>query len=205
MSYRDHRFGSQLLGIENCPHCGVASPLLPAVWMSEKPVPNFINEPPSSWAAFACRTCGSVVTAKGTPGDKTRNPLVVEIFPDVWQIDGNVPQRVSNYLSQAHKTLAAPDASVLMSAASIDAMLKDKGLEEGSLYTRIDQAVVDGFLTNTMAEWAHRVRLDANSQRHADGSTPHMTADDAKRAFDFANALIQYLYVLPSKMPPKAE
>lgn len=128
-----------------------------------------------------------------------------QIFPDIWQVDANVPARVSTYLNQAHKTLAAPDASVIMSAASIDAMLKDKGLEEGSLYKRIDQAVEDGLLTSTMAEWAHRVRLDANNPRHADAETPHMTADDAQRAFEFANALIQYLYVLPSKMPPKVE
>jgi len=92
-----------------------------------------------------------------------------------------------------------------MSASSIDAMLKDNNLSEGSLYTRIDQAVTNGILTQKMADWAHRVRLDANNPRHADASTPHMTADDAKRAFDFANALTEYLYLLPSRMPPEAQ
>jgi hypothetical protein len=129
-------------------------------------------------------------------------PLVVEIFPAAWEVDEIVPERIRSYLSQAHQTLSAPDASVVMSASSIDAMLKDNGLIDGSLYHRIDRAVGEGILTQKMADWAHRVRLDANNPRHADNATPHMTREDARRAFDFANALTEYLYVLPSKMPP---
>ncbi|WP_369126389.1 DUF4145 domain-containing protein [Roseovarius nitratireducens] len=99
--------------------------------------------------------------------------------------------------------MRAPDASVVMSASSIDAMLKDHGLENGSLYTRIDEAVTQGLITQKMADWAHRVRLDSNNPRHADTTTPHMADEDAKRAFDYAKALTEYLYLLPSRMPPK--
>jgi len=136
-------------------------------------------------------------------GEKVANPMVAKIFPDVWHVSELVPERVRNYLAQAHHTLSAPDASVVMSASSIDAMLKDNGLSEGSLYSRIERAVTDGILTQKMADWAHRVRLDANNPRHADNQTPHMTTEDAKRAFDFANALTEYLYLLPSRMPPE--
>jgi len=90
-----------------------------------------------------------------------------------------------------------------MSASSIDAMLKDHDLTEGSLYTRIEKAVVDGILTQKMPDWAHRVRLDANNPRHADAATPPMTDEDARRAFDFAKVLTEYLYLLPSRMPPE--
>jgi len=82
-------------------------------------------------------------------------------------------------------------------------MLKDNGLRDGSLYTRIGEAVTAGILTNRMAEWAHRVRLDANNTRHADEDIPHMSREDAQRAFEFAEALGDFLYVLPSKMPPE--
>ena len=92
-----------------------------------------------------------------------------------------------------------------MSAAAIDAMLKDNGLRDGVLYRRIDEAVGAGILTKRMAQWAHRVRLDANNPRHADDSTPHMSLEDARRAFDFAEALGDFLYVLPSRMPPQVE
>jgi hypothetical protein len=152
---------------------------------------------------FSCTACSGIVSAKAPVPNKGGHPYIMEIFPDIWHVSEVVPERVGNYLDQAHKTLSAPDASVLMSASSIDAMLKEHNLNEGSLYSRIDEAVTQGLITQKMADWAHRVRLDANNPRHADLTTPHMTAEDAKRAFDFANALTEYLYLLPSKMPPE--
>lgn len=193
----------QLHGTQNCPHCGIASPLLAKVWHSQKPVPRTDGGRTSQWGIYACTICGHLVTAKGEEGEEVSNPLIDQIYPDVWQVSELVPERVRNYLDQAHRTLAAPDASVVMSASSIDAMLKDKGLADGSLYARIDQAVGEGILTQTMADWAHRVRLDANNPRHADEAIPHMTRDDAQRAFEFADALTEYLYLLPSRMPPE--
>ena len=82
-------------------------------------------------------------------------------------------------------------------------MLKEKGLHEGSLYARIDQAVIAGVITQGMSDWAHRVRLDANVSRHADQGSPAPVDDDAQRAFDFAEALTEIMYVLPSRIPPK--
>jgi hypothetical protein len=205
VSYRDQWLGDQLQKVPNCPHCGISFPLLDKVWASEQPVPRSDKGLPSRWAAFRCTTCGHIVTAKGKEGAPEGNPQIVQIYPDIWEVGELVPESVSNYLTQAHRTLASPDASVVMSASSIDAMLKDNGLTEGSLYKRIDQAANNGILTQKMADWAHRVRLDANNPRHADGQTPHMTEEDAKRAFDFANALTEYLYKLPSRMPPEQQ
>lgn len=205
MSYRNYRLdANQLQGVSNCPHCGVAAPVLQAKWLANNdPIPRGDQGSPSRWGVYACTSCGHLITAKGQPGAGVNNPLIVQIYPDLWEVDELVPDQIRNYLSQAHQTLASPDASVVMSASSIDAMLKDNELTEGSLYARIDQAVAQGLLTQKMADWAHRVRLDANNPRHADADTPHMTREDARRAFDFANALTEYLYILPSRMPPE--
>ena len=40
-------------------------------------------------------------------------------------------------------------------------MLKEKGLTEGSLHSRIDTAAAQHLITADMAAWAHDVRLDA--------------------------------------------
>lgn len=201
MSYRDQRLGSQLLGVANCPHCGVASPLLALVWHSGQPVSRADGGIRSLWSAFTCTTCGSVVSARGQPGNTSANPPVVQIYPDDWEANTVLPTSVAKFLEQAHKTKASPDASALMSASAVDAMLKDKGLIEGSLYVRIEKAVTNGLLTAVLATWAHRVRLDANNPRHADDKNPHLNPDEAIRAFEFATALSEYLYVLPSRMP----
>lgn len=201
---RSHRIGEQLLGVPNCPHCGTAHPTLQRVWHSQQPRPRADEKRTSIWAAFSCTTCGGVVSVRGQPGEVAGNALVDAIFPAAWEAHAAIPAAVARYLKQAKQTLSNTDASVLMSAAAIDAMLKDKGLHEGTLYARIDQAVAKGLITQGMADWAHRVRLDANNSRHADGGSPEPLDDDAQRAFDYADALTEILYVLPSRMPPKA-
>jgi len=87
-----------------------------------------------------------------------------------------------------------------MSASSIDAMLKKRGLTEGSLYVRIDQAATDHIITTDMAKWAHQVRLDANDQRHADEGAPLPTTEDAARCVVFAQALADVLFILPARV-----
>jgi hypothetical protein len=97
----------------------------------------------------------------------------------------------------------------VLAASSVDAMLKDKGHRDGNLYSRIDQAAMAGLITNEMAAWAHEVRLDANDQRHADEAAPLPTEDEADKTIEFAQALGQFLYVLPAmvtrgRKPPKS-
>ena len=142
------------------------------------------------------------MTAKGHAGHTETNRYIAAIFPAPWEADSTIPVSVAKYLKEAKSTLSSPNASVMVSNSAIDAMLKDKNLREGSLYQRIDKAVEAGLITKSMAEWAHRVRLDANDVRHADQASSDMTWDDAQRAFGFAEALSELLYVLPSRMPP---
>ena len=79
-------------------------------------------------------------------------------------------------------------------------MLKDKGLKAGSLSARIDQAASNHLITAEMAAWAHETRLEANDQRHADETAELPSAADAKKVLAFANALAEFLYVLPARV-----
>ena len=79
-------------------------------------------------------------------------------------------------------------------------MLKIKGYIDGSLYTRIEKAAADHVITEDMSKWAHDVRLDANDQRHADQAAKLPTETDASRAVDFATALAEIMFVLPTRV-----
>jgi hypothetical protein len=79
-------------------------------------------------------------------------------------------------------------------------MLKAKGLSDGSLYARIEQAGGQHLITQEMAAWAHEVRLDANDQRHADAAVSLPTEADARRSIEFAQALGAFLFVLPARV-----
>jgi hypothetical protein len=88
----------------------------------------------------------------------------------------------------------------MLAASAIDAMLKDRGYRDGSLYARIKKSSEDGALTREMAEWAHVIRLSANEPRHADDDFNGATGDDADQIIAFTKALGEYLYVLPARV-----
>lgn len=88
----------------------------------------------------------------------------------------------------------------MLASSSIDAMLKNKGYTEGSLYSRINKAAKEHLITEEMSKWAHQVRLDANEQRHADEDFVLPSEGDAKKTIDFTLALAEFLFVLPSKV-----
>ncbi|WIH05334.1 DUF4145 domain-containing protein [Xanthomonas translucens pv. graminis] len=88
----------------------------------------------------------------------------------------------------------------MLCASAVDAMLKAKGLENGSLYARIEEASTSGLITTEMATWAHEVRLDANDQRHADQAATLPSEQDAKRVLEFAFSLAEFLFVLPARV-----
>jgi Domain of unknown function (DUF4145) len=110
------------------------------------------------------------------------------------------PTLASTYLQQALESIHAPAGAVMLAASAIDAMLKTKGYQEGSLFTRINQAAEAHLITREMAEWAHEIRLDANDQRHADVNQPLPDETQAKKCVDFALALAEFLFVLPARV-----
>jgi hypothetical protein len=138
--------------------------------------------------------------AKGRHSDHSPNATVEDIFPGLRSVDDVVPPVAARYLQQAYESLHAPDAAAVMAGSAVDAMLKEKKYTEGSLYGRIDQAVADHLLTDEMGEWAHEVRLGSNRPRHADSEHPHVTKDQAEHAVEFADALAEFLFVLPARV-----
>lgn len=88
----------------------------------------------------------------------------------------------------------------MLCASAVDAMLKEKGYTDGSLYARIGKAAEHHLITGEMAKWAHQIRLDANDQRHANKDAKLPDEKDAKLAFAFAIAFAEYLFVLPTKV-----
>lgn len=121
-------------------------------------------------------------------------------FPKAATVSLELPERPRAFLAQAQESLHAPAGAVMLAASAVDAMLKQRGLSEGSLYSRIEKAAEQHLITSEMTKWAHAVRLDANDQRHADESASLPTEADAQRSIDFASALGEILFVLPARV-----
>ncbi len=182
------------LALLRCPHCQVAHPNLTRGAVFQTTSADGHHQ--RTWSLYTCATCGGVVTtaASGAGAD------IVEMFPTATTVDDALPERAREYLVQGYESLNAPAGAVMLAACAVDAMLKAKGLTEGSLYHRIDQAAAAHIITEDMSKWAHQVRLDANDQRHADEGAALPTAEDAQRVVDFARALGDFMFVLPSRV-----
>jgi hypothetical protein len=185
---------SPKLQIDRCPHCSVAKPDLSS--QASFVTINHENQNQRVWKFYTCSTCGGVVTASA----QAHSAPILDIFPKSESVDEAVPKTARAYLTQAMQSLHAPAGAVMLAASAVDAMLKEKNYKTGSLYSRIEKAASEHVITNDMAKWAHEVRLDANDQRHADEAVRLPTETDAKKCIDFAKALGEFMFVLPSRV-----
>lgn len=182
------------LTLQRCPHCNVDTPSLLETSAFQTLANN--GKGRRHWKTYRCSRCGGVVTASSL----ANGGRVEKIYPEPKVVEESVPPKAKNYLEQAINSLSSPAGATMLAASSVDAMLKDKDYISGSLYERINKAVKDNLITEDMAKWAHQVRLDANEQRHADADANLPSADDAAKTVDFALALAEFLFVLPSKV-----
>jgi DNA-directed RNA polymerase subunit RPC12/RpoP len=184
----------KILEINRCPHCGIDKPHL--YNQTEFSTTSHNGTVARTWCIYVCSRCGGVVSAYS----KDKMLTIKEMFPSQIEIDKTIPGRAKEYLEQAVGSLSAPAGAVMLAASSVDAMLKEKGLTDGSLFNRINKAAENHLITRDIAKWAHRIRLDANDQRHADNDSCLPTIDDAKKIVEFAQALAQILFVLPARV-----
>ena len=184
----------QNLDLKRCPHCAVNLPFLTSVWEAKTTDHSCRN--PRVWCAYKCQNCGGIVTAWAQQKGQT----AIQVFPRAGRVDEALPEPARNYLAQALDSLHAPAGATMLAASAVDAMLKGKGYTKGVLNIRIDKAAEDHLITEGMAKWAHQVRLDANDPRHADTGNPLPTEADARQSCEFAAALGDFLFVIPSRV-----
>jgi hypothetical protein len=181
------------LDLRRCPHCNVDTPNL--AFATQLVVPDLLGRQ-HLWRLYTCQRCGGLVSATAPEPDRE----ITKFFPGSTEVSADIPERARAYLDQALGSLSAPAGAVMLAASAVDAMLKARGLSDGSLYSRIDAAAANHQITSEMAQWAHDVRLDANDQRHADHEVGLPDLAQAEKCVDFALALAQFMFVLPARV-----
>ncbi|MDZ4307249.1 DUF4145 domain-containing protein [Allopontixanthobacter sp.] len=193
-------------GVDRCPQCGVATPLLEKVDKCHLHYVDSYTYGNEYWYFTAsCSRCKNHVLFYGAKErdsgrEEPKELSIIRSFPNLEKAAEELPQKAAKFLQQALESKHAPDGALMLAASAIDAMLKDKGFKAGTLYQRIQKAHKDGLLTMDMEAWAHEMRLSANEPRHADDEFDGATTEDAEQILAFAKALGQYLYVLPAQV-----
>lgn len=188
-----------LLNLDTCPYCGIAKPRLSL--LTSRNINQTDKATSFLWHAYGCSACDGLVVTKWRaerPNNMLRF-LLLAIYPMPRSSPQEVPEQVRRFLDQAYKSLHVPDGAILLANSAIDAMLKIKGLHDGSLYRRLEQAATDGILTKDMADWGHHVRLEANDSRHVDQEAGPPNGEQAQICVEFAETLAEVLFVLPAR------
>jgi len=183
------------LKLDRCPHCNIDTPHL---WKVTSDLPTQADNAGDKrlWRVYSCRRCGCLVMAWANPNSRQ----IRGVFPHNTILSIDIPEKVSYYLKQAIEATHAPAGSIMLCASAVDAMLKEKGYKEGSLYNRIENMKAANLLTDDMNNWAHKVRLDANDQRHVNENVSLPTIENAKDVIEFTRTLAEILFVLPAKI-----
>lgn len=157
------------LNLSRCPHCSAATPTFARMHnflFAPKRVGVLNEKNKYDWHIYVCNSCGGVICAATVVDSRTNTPVqtpnAIWLIPAPRSARTDLPPKAASYLDQAEEAMTSPSAAVVMCAAAVDAMLKERGYKVGSLYKRIEKAAEDNVLTQDMALWAHDVRLDAN-------------------------------------------
>jgi len=183
------------LSLERCPYCSIAKPNLSLVFGRHE-TRAYNGKNLRYWVVYQCDNCGGLVLAES----KQKEGLVEKFYPEQTKIDDTLPERARDFLQQAIESIHAPSGAIMLAASAVDAMLKEKGYNEGTLNNRIDQASENHLITSEMADWAHDIRLDANIERHSDLNYSMPSPDDSEKSINFALALAEFLFVLPARV-----
>jgi len=188
MNIKDNKFH-----IDSCPHCQINKPNLQQVYNAT--FRDSENCERNTWYVFYCNNCYGLVTVE-TALNNPKN--ITKYFPSNETISEEIPYPAKTHLEDAIKTVHSPPASIMVASRSLDEMLLAIGYKDKNLYDKLTRASADGKITSDMESWAHKVRLDANDERHPNKDSSEATAEDALNTIELLKAFAQYLFVLPA-------
>ena len=188
---------------------------LDAAW----PVPNERGDPEPDVvervAILRCRSCGGMMAVveekwigrwavrdgRQDYGGEPHYRGVIHYPFGIAPLDPAIPETISSAFVEAAVALVAgcPRASAAMARRTLEAIATAFGAADGALFARIEGLASRGVLPQTLADWAHEVRLVGNTGAHFD-PIEDVAVDDAREMLGFLRELMHYLYVLPAEL-----
>lgn len=125
----------------------------------------------------------------------------VKLYPELKQPDDSpfYPQKIRAVFTELQEDiqLGRTAPRIIVGCRSVlEVALRALGYEKGNLLSRIEQARQDGILTESMKNWAHRVRMEGNEAVH------ELEASDAqaKEFVAFLRLFLEVAFVLPERI-----
>ena len=156
-------------------------------------------------AIAVCGHCrrGSVATfyADNDPLRDLRFATLTKLLPERPSVAAprHTPANVAHFYKQGKRNLLDSfDAAGAMFRKTLDTGLKEKFPNlKGRLAARIKAAGKQGLLTQELADWANKIRLDGNDAAH---DQDPFTKEEAETLATFTELILLYLFTLPGML-----
>lgn len=157
----------------------------------------------AKWQVYKCNVCANCTFVIQGNDYFGGGEVYTQFLPPIGvrQANRHWPSQPAKYYLQALASLdfKSWDGAVLLSRTAIQSIMKLMNAPAGNLKSQIDSLVTSGSLVQSIAKWAHRIRVLGNEAAHADDES-EITESDARQITSLVEYLLQYLYVLPAQI-----
>lgn len=117
------------------------------------------------------------------------------VYPAPRRLNWNIPMSLRKEWDEAQKCFDAKayTATVVMVRRTLEATCKENGVGARTLYKGLAELKDRGLVDGTLATWADALRVLGNQGAHH--SSKGVSREDAQDALDFAEALLDHVYV----------
>jgi hypothetical protein len=192
--------------IDFCPHCGNRSPQRIALthyyrdsWYSEDGTELPVDEGPDCEAIICiCETCSAVLLYDGISQAETGYWPALS-YPRDTQLHKAAPEAIWGIYSEAALVKRnAPNAFAMLIRKGLEAICDDRGAPNGTLAARLKHLSEKGEIPPVLADVTDVLRVVGNTAAH--GSLQAITPPMTWAIDDFFRAIVEYVYVAPSKL-----
>lgn len=189
-----------------CPHCGNKAPqrLVHSQHYFEKGWDlKRGTEDDHPWSSFVtvCETCGHLLVYDN-PGDQFTEEEFHYCdleYPKSGQLHSSVPTKIARVYEEAFRIKeVAPNAFAVQIRRALEAICEDREATGGNLQKKLDHLTQKGDIPQVLSEASDVLRLVGNIGAHGIDESVHPLQVIALD--DFFRAIVEYVYVAPSKL-----
>ncbi|MFB7724123.1 DUF4145 domain-containing protein [Nocardia sp. NPDC056100] len=158
--------------------------------------------PPAEFSLLLCSNneCQEpIVQVREDWGDGFEDDKPVIYLPSKRQLNAAIPAALCDEFEEAQKCFEAKAyrATLVMVRRTLEGTCADQGATKRILAENLRELQAQGKIDGLLAQWADLLRVVGNKGAHFTGEK--VSAQDAQDALDFAEALLDHLYVLRAR------
>ena len=193
-----------------CPHCGNIAPhKLILMHLYDDTAWNVSDGTvvddycPAAYYVACCETCNQILMyhnwAEGSEPELSHFDTSYRVWPKSGKLHPSVPKKIADIYQEAARIKEiAPNSYAVQIRRALEAICEDRGAKKGTLFKRLAQLAEKGEVPPILVEVSGLLRLIGNIGAHAAEKSVHPLF--VETIDDFFRALIEYLYIAPSKV-----